>query len=133
MVTIQLHATQKGSGLDFQVDESAQAILPQTEESAHGGISAMTYIKYFRAGAGWPLLLCTTAIFVAGEVGLSITTLPPPLTSPSLSPCLLRQPLCFPTGGLQIGGLGQHPRPQLVHPSAFPLHLGLRVPRRMLR
>ncbi|KAL5477508.1 hypothetical protein EMCRGX_G024318 [Ephydatia muelleri] len=64
---------EQGSGLDFQVDESAQAILPQTEESAHGGISAMTYIKYFRAGAGWPLLLCTTAIFVAGETAIVLS------------------------------------------------------------
>ena len=42
----------------------------QAEDSAQGSISTMTYVRYFQAGAGTPLLLFTAAIFIAGEARL---------------------------------------------------------------
>ena len=51
------------------VEPQAQA-LP-AEEAAQGSISTMTYVRYFLAGAGLPLLLCTAAIFVTGEASVA--------------------------------------------------------------
>ena len=78
-----------------EAEMDAQTIQAPAEESAHGSISAMTYIQYFLAGAGWPMLIVTAAIFVFGEVRHLIGSSSPSCPHPSPSLCHL--PSCLQT------------------------------------
>lgn len=44
------------------------SIAPPAEEKAHGSISTMTYVRFFRAGGHYFVLFCVLVSFIVGEV-----------------------------------------------------------------
>ena len=91
--TIQAQYEEVAQTIIAQSQESAKTIQAHAEESTRGSISAMTYIQYFLAGARWPMLAFTVAIFIFGEVRhLNESS---PLSCPLPSPSLCHPPSCL--------------------------------------